>query len=290
MISARAEDLLRLAPFLVLAAVFFSACSEEEGPDDRVVARAFEEHLLWSDLRNVVPFGISPADSTALAQQFIRNWMKQRTVLHQAEQNLPEIEKNFESQLRDYRNSLVIYTYEQALVQQKLDTVVDAQEMEQYHAQNKANFELREPIMRVRWAKVRENDKRIVKKLQEHFLSGDNDRMHELEMWLAQRSISFVDRMDIWTTEAELRTALALADPDKFTLNATTGRTVHREGSGTIFLEILELRSAGEVAPIELVAADIRSIIINQRKLRLLEKMREDLYTEALEKQQIEIL
>src|SRR5690606_17200942 len=124
-----------------------------DGTGDTVVARAYQDELLWSDLRNVIPFNIAAADSAALAQQFIHNWLKRRTVLHQAEQNLADTEKDFERQLQDYRNSLVIYAYEQALVQQKLDTVVLSNEMDEYHRQNSANFQLREPIMRVRWAK-----------------------------------------------------------------------------------------------------------------------------------------
>nr|MDQ3100595.1 hypothetical protein [Bacteroidota bacterium] len=138
-------------------------------------------------------------------------------------------------------------------------------------------------------AKVRESDKRVMKKLEDHFLSGDNVRMHELEMWLAQRGVGFTDLSQRWSTEPELRTSLS-TDPQKFKLRTSPGRSVHREASGMTFLEILEYRPVGELAPLELVATDIRSIIVNQRKLRLLEKMREDLYREALEQQQIETL
>lgn len=279
---------LRMLQVMLPLALLVASCAESDGSEDKVVARAYEEKLLWSDLRSVIPFNINAEDSAALARQFIHNWLKRRTVLHQAEQNLPEEKKDFEAQLRDYRNSLVIYAYEEALVQQKLDTVVSHNQLEEYHRQNTANFRLREPIMRVRWARVRESDQRTLKKLEEQFLSNDPERTHELEMWLASRKIAIVDEVDRWITAAQLIGALALIAPDRFAVPNSAGKSFHRDGDAAILLEVLEWSGAGEPAPLQFVEADIRSIIINQRKLRFLEKMREDLYLEALEKQQIE--
>ena len=56
------------------------------------------------------------------------------------------------------------------------------------------------------------------------------------------------------------------------------------------FLEVLELRGENSVSPLNLVDSDIRSILLNQRKLQLLEHMRQDLYREALDRKDIEVL
>lgn len=278
-----------LVQLILPVALLITSCTGDGHEGDKVVARAYEEKLLWSDLRNVIPMNVSPQDSVALARQFIQNWTERRAVLHQAEQNLSEEDKDFQAQLQDYRNSLVIYAYEQALVQQKLDTVILSSEMEEYHRQNLANFQLREPIMRVRWAKVREGDKKLLRKLEDQFLSGDHEQIHQLEIWLAQRGVAIVENVSLWRTGQELAVSLSLSDPERFKLPGRSGKSVHEDGDALILLEILELRNAGDAAPLEFVSADIRSILINQRKLRLLQKMRNDLYLEAIEEQQIEI-
>ena len=274
---------------ITLAAVLLLSCNGRDGGNDRVIARAYEHELHWSELRHMIPFDASPQDSAALAQRLIQNWVRQRAVLHQAENNLLPGDMDFEAQLRDHRNSLVIYAFEQALVQQKLDTVVHPQEMEEYHAAHGANFELRDPMLRVRWAKAREEDKRIAKRLQEDFMSGSTERMHELEMWMATRGLSFMDRSRGWITPQQLGLEMGIPPDEAPELTADTGRMVHREGPTLWFIEVLERLNAGDVAPLELVAGDIRAIIINQRKLQLLERMREDLYQQALEQQEIEI-
>ena len=54
-------------------------------------------------------------------------------------------------------------------------------------------------------------------------------------------------------------------------------------------MDILERRSKGAGSPQDIVRQDIRSILINQRKLHLIERMREDLYREAQDARNIEV-
>ena len=253
------------------------------------MARAFGEQLPWSELRKVVPLGLDPLDSAAMAQAYVHKWLKQQVVLQQAERNLGADQKDFEARLRDYRNSLVIFAYEQALVDQKLDAGVDDAEIEEYYENNRANFELRDNILRLRWFRVREPDKRVFKKLEGHFMSGDAERMREVELWLAQRNIPIMDRSQSWTAFSELRNEIpvwATADPD---VRLNEGRTILRDKEGGYFIDILELRRKNSVSPLALVEQDIRSILINQRKLRLIERMREDIYQDAQANGHVEI-
>lgn len=251
---------------------------------DAPVARAYNEVLRWSELRTVVPVDLAPEDSAALAQRYINDWLRQRVLLHQAETNLAGQGTDHEALLRDYRNSLVIYAYEKALVEQKLDTLVPMAEIERYYEENLAAFELQDDIMRVRWAKVRDDDKRTMKRLEDHFLSGSPERMQELEIWLAQRGIPIVDRSDTWSTRAgfEAESSVALPETDK------PGRRVIKREGNTWFIDVLELRPRGSTEPLERARMDIRSILLNQRKLRLIEAMREDIYHEAVERKDIE--
>ncbi len=283
------KALLHLCPVL-LAAPMFVGCGGDPVDDERVIATAYDEELRWSDLRRVIPFGSEPADSAALAQQFIRNWMRQQAVLHHAQLNLPASALDFEARLKDYRNSLVIYAYEQALVQQKLDTAITQQEMEEYHARNSANFGLERPIVRARWVRINEESKSVLDRAKDRFLSGDAEKMHDLEIWLAEKGSQFVDRTHNWITTQELIVDMGLAGSASEGITLQPGRTVHRTDRTLYLIEVLELKQAGATAPLERVSQEIRAIIINQRKLQLLERMREDLYREALEQQKIQIL
>lgn len=252
-------------------------CATENDPNDPVVARAFDQHLRWSDLRQVIPVETSFEDSAATADAYIRNWLRQQVELHQAELNLAESQKEFENELKDYRNSLLLFAYEQELVRQKLDTVITPQQVQDYYDQHRSDFELKDDIVRVRWFKVTEQDRRARKRMEERFLSGDSERMHEIELWLAQQGIGIVDRSDTWTSWTDLRNEVPVdEDPP-----AQGQRFVVHEEPSTWFLDILEHRAKGSGSPQDIVRQDIRSILINKRKLDLIERMREDLYREA---------
>lgn len=269
--------------------VCIPACIPEEDPTDPMVARAFDKALYWSDLRQVVPLDVEPEDSTALANAYISNWVRQQVVLRKAEENLAMSEAELDSKLQDYRNSLVIYAYEQALVDQKLDTVLQQREVEGYYRTNSNNFELQDNILRLRWFKVRESDKRTLKRLEDHFMSGDPQRMSEVELWLAQRNVPIVDRSDRWSTFSELRSEILVWSTQAAEDGLREGRFVLRDLEGGYFVDILELRRKNSISPLDLVEQDIRSILINQRKLRLLESMRENVQQDAQANGHVEV-
>ena len=85
-----------------------------------------------------------------LLKNYIDNWIHESLIIHKAETNLNNEQKNVEKQLQDYRNSLITFIYEKALVQEKLDTIVKNSEIEEYYTKNKANFELKDNIIKDR--------------------------------------------------------------------------------------------------------------------------------------------
>lgn len=252
--------------------------------EERAVARAYDNVLLWRDLRNAVPLEAAAADSAELAERYIRNWMEQQVLLHKAGENLATSEMDLENQLRDYRNSLVIFAYERALVEQRLDTVVRMAEIEGYYTENRSSFELKESIVRARWTRVKDEDRRTMDRLKEHFRSGEPERLRELELWQAERGHVPVDRSALWITMPELLAAVPMNEP------TASGRYVLERNGYTWFVDLIELRTKGTLPPLEIVQADIRAIILNQRKLLLIERMRQDLYREAIENNEIQVL
>ncbi len=270
-------------------ALLLGACTSEVDPQDRKIAKAYDNVLYWSDLRRVVPMDAAREDSIAIASAFINNWIRQQVLLRKAEENLPESKKDFELKLQDYRSSLVIFAYEQALVDQKLDTALKRGEIEKYFEENRSNFELQDNILRLRWFKVRESDKRTMKHLEDHFLSGDPERMSEVEVWLAQRNVPIMDRSDRWSTFNELRSEIPVWATRDAGKDLREGRSVLRDLEGGYFVDILELRRKDSASPLSMVEQDIRSILINQRKLKLLESMRLDVQKDAQANGHVEV-
>ncbi|MFM9028131.1 MAG: hypothetical protein ACKOQ6_09045, partial [Bacteroidota bacterium] len=73
------------------------------------VARAFDYYLYVEDLKGVVPKNASRQDSMMLVKDFIENWIRKKTVLKKAEDNLDDDQKDVSAQLEEYRSSLITY-------------------------------------------------------------------------------------------------------------------------------------------------------------------------------------
>lgn len=255
-----------------------------------VVARAYTEVLSRHELRQVIPMDMAPDDSAAMATQYIDNWMRDRVLMAQAEKNLSVAQKDVEAELQAYRRSLIMHAYEQALIDQKLDTSVSAASIEEYYAANQKNFALKDDIVRVRWFKVREDDRRTLKQWEELWRSDDAAELHELEIQLAKRGIGIFDSGEDWLDFNELRKEVPLETDNATDYLGRTNKVVVKDSVNTYFVDLLEHRLRTGTAPVQRVATEIKAIIINQRKLRLLESMREDLYRDALAKKDVELL
>ena len=135
----------------IILAVLISSCDNkgERLGRGEPVARVNEELLYIDNIRKIVPIGTSADDSLEIINGYIDNWLRETLVIQKAEENLTDDQKNVEAQLLNYRNSLITYTYEKELVKQRLDTLVTNAEIENYYNNNKANFELKDNIIKV---------------------------------------------------------------------------------------------------------------------------------------------
>lgn len=79
-------------------------------------------------------------DSAEVAKNYIDNWIKRQLILQVAEKYLTAEQLDIERRVQDYKESLIIYSYENELIQQKLDTVVSQDEIEAYYQQYEENF------------------------------------------------------------------------------------------------------------------------------------------------------
>lgn len=272
-----------------VAACMLLACGDRDKGDDPVLAEAFGELLYWSDLRRVIAPGTPPEDSAVIATRYIQEWAKERSVLHKAEENIAGSQADIEARMRSYREALIIHMYEQALVSEKLDTVVLDQEVERYYAENTVNFAIKDNIVRVRWFKVPARDPRVRSKVEDLWRAGGVDLWHELELLLARQGIPITDTKEDWMELRELQMQLPMRIANPVDWLPRNARTTVSDSAGTFFVEFLEHRLKNSISPLDMVRPAIRAIIINQRKVQLIARMREDLYNEALEDRDVRI-
>src|SRR5689334_18706215 len=150
-----------LGSAILMSCNYFS--KKNEVRTTNAVARVFDKYLYLENLNGIVPPNASRQDSILATKNYIDNWIHQQVVLRKAESNLDEEKKNVEKQLDEYRNSLIRYAYEKALIEQRLDTVVSDKEIEEFYNANPGNFELKSNILKVIYLKLNKKSPKLNK-------------------------------------------------------------------------------------------------------------------------------
>ncbi len=145
--------------FLIpIIALFVISCKTEKTTDEnngqKAIARVFEKSLYASDIKEILPKNSTPKDSEIFVKSYIQQWITNELILHQAEGNLSNDEKNIQKEMDEYRKNLLVYRYETELVRQKLDTAVAMQDIETYYNSHTQNFMLKENIVKVSYVKI----------------------------------------------------------------------------------------------------------------------------------------
>lgn len=253
-----------------------------------VVAEAGSEKLYRSDLDKIIPKGLPAEDSTYLAKQYITSWAMEQVFLDIAEEQLSKSEKDVTKELEDYRRSLLKYRYEQLYVNERLDTAVSDDKVEDYYNAHQDKFVLKRPIVKARFLSI-PADSPAKDQIRKRMSSDDVADLVEADSLAYSSAHKFTTWSDSWVDV----TVLAREFPmDYETMLAQMRRNWVEQVDTTGVARIAYIHSImmkGEVAPLEYSAQTIRDIIISARKQALITTLEQDLLNDARENGQFVI-
>lgn len=277
---------------LLYISLFFlslNSCSLFTGSTNEVpVARVFDRYLYPSDMDEAIPDGSSDKDSIVLAKRYINTWVKDQLMLSRAEQALTEEQKDFEKQLAEYHRSLLIFSYRQKLLQQKLDTVVKSGAIESYYRANSSNFILGQDVIKGTFIKVPLSSPRLDELRRWSYTNGEEE-LDKIEKYCINYAEKYSDFNDTWIYFSSIKSQLpmTISQPSRYlryNKNIETTDSMYR-----YFLHISDHLPEGEMTPLEMVADDIKNIILNKRKIEFFQDLEQRVYDDGVSRNQFEI-
>lgn len=258
------------------------------GFKEKAIAKVYDVYLYPSDIEGIVPKGTSNEDSLLLVQSYIENWVRQTLLIKQAEENVDIDLETIEQQLESYKSSLLIYAYEQQIIAQKLDTTVTAAQIKAYYEANKENFELKKTILKASYIKLPKNAIRIENAIK-WFKSNKEKDKRELETYCMQFSpdYSLVDTS--WLYYDQLAEVIPL---DKLSESSVLQNNNYIQISDKDFIYLVKVKTfmyKEDISPLDMEIENIKNIIINKRKVEMIDKMENEVYKNARDNNEIEI-
>ena len=253
-----------------------------------VVAECYGKYLYESDLIGLVPEGTPTMDSIQRVSTFIDSWVRRQVLIHQAESNLNKEMLDLDKQMEEYRNSLIIYTYESQLIDQKLDTVVSDDEIAEYYEQNKEDFQLRNTMVRVAYVILEEDSKQKpdFKKL---LSDPDTLMLQNIDIQATYYAVkSFVD-VDQWMRLDELTNIIPIEIFNAESFLKKNKFVCFDMNEYTYMVRFVDYLLEESTSPMEMVRDNIKSVILAQRRQTLIDKMQTALYEKAKREMAFEV-
>ena len=271
---------------LVLAIALSSSCNKlEKRKNEQPLARVQEKILLPSDIQAIFPAGLSEQDSLLILANFTEKWIKKQLILQKAELNLTEMQKDVSRQIEEYRSSLLIFKYEQNLIKQKLDTIIYPEEIENYYTENSSNFILDNIIVKALFIKLPINAPNL-ERIRSIYRLEDEESIQQLESYCYQYAVKYDYFNDNWIILENILQELPHAMENPEWRLKYYDYIEQQDSSYRYFVHIRDHRFNSEVAPLEYVEENIRSIILNKRKLKFIQNLENNIYNDALNKGQ----
>ncbi len=275
---------MKRLPFLIglSCLVLFSGCDALIRKSDKiVVAECYGNYLYDTDLKDIIAESKDHYDSLARTNAFIDSWIHRQVVVHQAEKFLSPGQRDFKKQIDEYRNSLLIYTYETELMEQTLDTVVDDEEIERYYRQNPGNFQLRHTLVKAAYVVL----PLIVKncwQIRKLMASPDTLKISELDALASPYVISSHYNVDEWMRLDDLLNEVPIEIYNTESFLKQRRFVSFEKDTCTYMVRFNDYLLEESVSPIEMEYDNIRKLILMKRKKELLDQMKFDLYEKAV--------
>ncbi len=275
--------------FFFLLLIVLASCDKlNNKAQEKPVARVMDTYLYPSDIISSMPEGLLPEDSIRIARRIIEEWVRDKLLLISAEQYLSEEQKDVEKQIEEYRSSLLTFKYKQKLLSQNLDTIVKDEELQSYYDQNPSNYILDADVVKVNYVKVTVDAPQITD-VRRWYKSEQPEDLDNLEKYCATYASNYMIHGDQWLSFVNLidATPLKLTNPENY-LNYNKNIEIS-DSSFYYFIHIIDRVQEGQVSPLSLVKEDIKSVIINKRKIRFMEELENSIYQDSRAKNKVEI-
>ena len=253
------------------------------------IARVHDQFLFAEDLAGITAPEMSPEDSASRAQSFIDSWIRKQLLIHEAAQNIQFNEADIERKILDYRYSLMGYEYQTHYINQHLDKEVSDEEIKAYYEENVDNFLLKQNIIRCQYIKLPKTAPRT-NRVSRMLRSDKTEDLEELNSYCLSFANAYQLDDSVWMEFDEVIKNSPMAEiPNKVQFLRNNKYFETEDEEFLYFLKIAEYKISDNVSPLEFVKDDIRSIILNKRKVLLAEELEEKVYNEASENEAFEI-
>lgn len=233
--------------------------------------------------------GLSVQDSLIQIQNIINDWATQQLLQDGALLNLEaQKQKEFETLVKDYKTDLLTSAYLEAMTKQNLDTIISNQELELAYKQNKELFYLKEDLIKLRYINhnLSMSNSNEIKRRFKRYNAEDRAILDTISLQFN----SFFLNDSVWINSNQV---ISKIGPLQKGFNKVLLKKQNfiqlKDSLGLYLMQVKDVLEIGQSAPLAYVTPTLKQIIINKRKLKLVNQLKSEIVNDALRNKKFEI-
>lgn len=271
---------------LVIAAAMTGCGQEHNHKGKTPLVEVSGEFLYKEDLQAALPLNISKDDSVLFAEHYIRNWIEDALLFDKAEGNIPDNDK-ISKLVENYRRALIMHTYQEELVNQKLANDISEEEINAYYEKNKELFRFDNPLVKGLFIKVPLSSPDLGN-VRVWYRKNNQDVIEKLEKYSLRNAVSYNYFYDRWTSVPDVAAKIPLKVLDTDANYLDKNRNVEvKDTAFCYFLHIEDFLGKDKQKPLDFARDEIKEILINLKRVEFINKVKEDLYQRASDRNKI---
>lgn len=239
---------------------FFAACGGDKPVDDvgDILLRMDGKSLSLQEVVAKIPVGIEPADSAALFDRIVGNWIESAVLVELAESKLPDIDE-IDRKVEAYRNRLIVMEYLGRMKESQRQKADDA-DIRAYYESHKRELLTESPLIKGVYMKVPSSSAGVdrIKELIFRSSEADIDQLEKDWMESALQYDYFGSTWIDWQTLAD-QIPYRFYNPDAFLETHKDFETTY--GGSTYIFHISDYLPTGSEQPYEFAAGRIAALL-----------------------------
>jgi hypothetical protein len=252
----------------------------------QIIASVNNKDLLLSEVIREMPKATE--DSTFFIERYMNLWIRKQLMIYHAEINVSSDLLDYEAQIAEYRSSLLIYTYQQELINQNFDTTITDNEISDYYNQYREEFKLVNNIFMGRYIVVDKSAPKL-KSLMKWYKSNIPNDIERLTDYCHQFAKEYHLADSNWQYFSSINNKLPKLISEQENFLENTKGVWFEDQQYRYFLYINDFKIKGSISPLALERGKIRNVLLNKNKIQYLKQLEDDLYQNALALKKIKI-
>tara|TARA_X000000368_G_scaffold417783_1_gene415181 strand:- start:2403 stop:3251 length:849 start_codon:yes stop_codon:yes gene_type:complete len=273
---------------LIFFVILFSCDNYFVPKNSNPIARLNQDYLFEDEISVIIDDQQEKLDSIIKVNEFINQWAINKILRSGARLNLSEnrlLEIN--SMVYDYETELLSNSYLEALVNSTISLEVDSLKLDSLYKKNYEIFKLNEDLIQYAFIYLPNTNPDIsqIRGKLRRYNQDDRVLLDSISYQFIKHS--FAD--SVWHRRNDLYKTLSIMNNYRYKSLKKYKFFQFKDSLGLYLIKITSLLNKGEYAPIEFVSPTLEYMILNKRKVNLVDEIKKEILENAIETNKLEI-